>query len=125
MKISYYSLGCKVNLYESEAIINQFLDNGFTLGKFNEICDVYIINTCSVTEVSDSKSRKIIRQAVKLNKDAVIVVMGCYAQLKPEDIEKIDGVDILIGTSNRDKVYSLVQISLTFSSPVIFEAKFS
>lgn len=98
-----------MNLYESEAIINQFLDNGFTLGKFNEICDVYIINTCSVTEVSDSKSRKIIRQAVKLNKDAVIVVMGCYAQLKPEDIEKIDGVDILIGTSNRDKVYSLVQ----------------
>ena len=82
-RISYYSLGCKVNLYESEAIINQFLDNGFTLGKFNEICDVYIINTCSVTEVSDSKSRKIIRQAVKLNKDAVIVVMGCYAQLKP------------------------------------------
>ncbi len=101
-----------MNLYESEAIINQFIDNGFILGKFNEVCDVYIINTCSVTEVSDSKSRKIIRQAIKLNKDAIVVVMGCYAQLKPEDIENIEGVSILIGTSNRDKVFDLVQEAL-------------
>ena len=108
MKISYYSLGCKVNLYESEAIVNKFIDNGFTLGKFNDVCDVYIINTCSITEVSDAKSRKIIRQAIKQNKDAVIAVMGCYAQLKPEDIKKIDGVDVLIGTSNRDKLYDLI-----------------
>ena len=108
MIISYYSLGCKVNLYESEAIINEFIDKGFTLGKFNEKCDVYLINTCSVTEVSDAKSRKIIRQAVKQNENAVVVVMGCYAQLKPEDIKNIEGVDVLIGTSNRDKVYDLV-----------------
>ena len=108
MKISYYSLGCKVNLYESEAIINEFIDKGFTLGKFDEPCDVYLINTCSVTEVSDAKSRKIIRQAIKQNNEAVVVVMGCYAQLKPEDIKNIDGVDVLIGTSNRDKVYQLV-----------------
>ena len=108
MKISYYSLGCKVNLYESEAIINEFIDKGYTLGKFNEPCDVYLINTCSVTEVSDAKSRKIIRQAIKQNSEAIVVVMGCYAQLKPEDIKKIEGVDVLIGTSNRDKVYDLV-----------------
>jgi len=108
MKISYYSLGCKVNLYESEAIINEFIDKGYTLGKFNEPCDVYLINTCSVTEVSDAKSRKIIRQAIKQNSEAVVVVMGCYAQLKPEDIKKIEGVDVLIGSSNRDKVYDLV-----------------
>lgn len=108
MIISYYSLGCKVNLYESEAIINEFIDKGFTLGQFNEKCDVYLINTCSVTEVSDAKSRKIIRQAIKQNENAVVVVMGCYAQLKPEDIKNIEGVDVLIGTSNRDKVYDLV-----------------
>ncbi len=112
MKISYYSLGCKVNLYESEAIINEFIDKGYTLGKFNEKCDVYIINTCSVTEVSDAKSRKIIRQAIKQNEDAVIVVMGCYAQLKPEDIKAIEGVDVLIGTSNRDKIFDLVNEAL-------------
>ena len=88
MKISYYSLGCKVNLYECESIVNKFIENGFTLGKFDEKCDVYLINTCSITEVSDAKSRKIIRQAIKQNKDAVVAVMGCYAQLKPEDIKK-------------------------------------
>lgn len=108
MTISYYSLGCKVNLYESEAIVNKFIDNGFTLGNFNEKCDVYIINTCSITEVSDAKSRKIIRQAIKQNKDAVIAVMGCYAQLKPDDIKAIEGVDVLIGTTNRDKMYDLI-----------------
>ena len=112
MIISYYSLGCKVNLYESEAIINKFIDNGFTLGKFNEKCDVYLINTCSVTEVSDAKSRKIIRQAIKQNDNAVVAVMGCYAQLKPEDIKNIEGVDVLIGTSNRDKIYDLIMEAL-------------
>lgn len=108
MKISYYSLGCKVNLYECESIVNQFIDRGFELGKFNEPCDVYLINTCSVTEVADAKSRKIIRQAIKQNNNAIVAVMGCYAQLKPEDIKKIDGVDVLIGTSNRYEVYDLV-----------------
>lgn len=112
MKISYYSLGCKVNLYESEAIINQFLDHGFTLAKFNDVCDVYIVNTCSITEVSDAKSRKIIRQAVKSNPDGVVAVMGCYAQLKPEDIEKINGVDVLIGTHNREKMFDLIMEAL-------------
>lgn len=112
MKISYYSLGCKVNLYETESILNQFLDNGFELCKFSDKCDVYIINTCSITEVSDAKSRKIIRQAVKQNKDAIVAVMGCYAQLKPEDIMNIDGVDVLIGTTNRDKMYDLIMESL-------------
>ena len=108
MKISYYSLGCKVNLYETESILNQFLDSGFELGKFSEVCDIYLINTCSITEVSDAKSRKIIRQAIKQNKNAVIAVMGCYAQLKPQDILKIDGVDVLIGTTNRHKMYDLI-----------------
>lgn len=108
MKVSYHSLGCKVNLYESEAIINQFIDNGFTLGDFNEPCDVYIINTCSITAVSDAKSRKIIRQAIRRNENAVVAVMGCYAQLKPDDIKAIEGVDVLVGTNNRHLLYPLV-----------------
>ena len=108
MKVSYHSLGCKVNLYESEAIVNQFIDNGFELGDFNDECDVYIINTCSVTSVSDAKSRKIIRQAIKRNDNAVVAVMGCYAQLKPEDIKGIEGVDVLVGTNNRHLLYPLV-----------------
>lgn len=112
MKVSYYSLGCKVNLYESEAIVNQFIDNGFELGSFDDICDVYIINTCSITEVSDAKSRKIIRQAIRKNPDAVVAVMGCYAQLKPEDIKAIEGVDVLVGTNNRHLLYPLVMENL-------------
>ena len=112
MKVSYYSLGCKVNLYESEAIVNQFIENGFELGQFDEICDVYIINTCSITEVSDAKSRKIIRQATRKNSDAVVAVMGCYAQLKPEDIKAIEGVDVLVGTNNRHLLYPLVMENL-------------
>ena len=106
--IAYYSLGCKVNLYESEALINKFLDNGFTLKKFNDVCDVYLINTCTVTHTGDSKSRKIIREAIKRNKDAVIAVMGCYAELKAEEIAEIEGVDIIVGTYNRNKIYDLV-----------------
>ena len=118
MKISYYSLGCKVNLYECESIVNKFIENGFTLGKFDEKCDVYLINTCSITEVSDAKSRKIIRQAIKQNNDAVVAVMGCYAQLKPEDIKKIPGVSVLIGTSNRDKIYDLIIDFLNNKNPI-------
>lgn len=108
MKVSYYSLGCKVNLYESEAVINQFVDNGFELGDFDDLCDVYIINTCSITEVSDAKSRKMIRQAIKRNPNAVVAVMGCYSQLKPKDIEAIEGVDVIVGTNNRHLLYDLV-----------------
>ncbi|MFA6843518.1 MAG: tRNA (N(6)-L-threonylcarbamoyladenosine(37)-C(2))-methylthiotransferase MtaB [Bacilli bacterium] len=108
MRIAYYSLGCKVNLYECESIINEFLRVGFTKVDFHEVSDVYLINTCTVTSMADAKSRKIIREAVKKNKDAIIVVMGCYAQLKPEDIKILDGVDILIGTNKRSEVFDLV-----------------
>ncbi len=104
-KISYYSLGCKVNLYESEAIVNKFIDNGFILVKFGEESDVCLINTCTVTQTSDSKSRKIIRQAINHNPNAVICVMGCYSQLNSEEALAIEGVDIVTGTSNRDKLY--------------------
>ena len=118
MKVSYYSLGCKVNLYESIAILNKFIDSGFEVVGFNEISDVYIINTCSVTSMSDQKSRKIIRQAVKRNPNAVVAVMGCYSQLKPEDIREIDGVDIILGTNNRDKMFDLVMKELETREPI-------
>ncbi len=106
--IAYYSLGCKVNLYESESLINKFIESGFVLKDFNDVCDVYLINTCTVTHTGDAKSRKIIREAIRRNKNAIIAVMGCYAELKPEDIVNIDGVDIIVGTYNRNKIYDLV-----------------
>lgn len=109
MKVSYCALGCKVNLYEAEAIINEFIDNGYEHGEFDEICDVYIINTCTVTSTSDSKSKKIVRQAVKRNPNAVVAVMGCSSQLLFNDYANIPGVDIVLGTSNRHNLFTMVE----------------
>lgn len=108
MKIAFFTLGCKVNSYETEATWNIFKNNGYERVSQNEIADVYIINTCTVTNTADSKSRQKIRQAIKLNPDAVIGVMGCYSQTKKEDIEKIDGVDIIIGNENKGQIFELV-----------------
>lgn len=112
MKVSSYTLGCKVNIYETEAVMNDFLDHGYIITDFDDVSDVYIINTCSVTSTSDSKSRKIIRQATRRNPNAVIAVMGCYSQLKPEDVSSIEGVDIIIGTDKRHQLYDLVSETL-------------
>src|SRR5690554_1735620 len=117
MKVSYYSLGCKVNEYESVAIINEFMDNGFELVGFQEKADVAIINTCTVTNTSDSKSRKIIRQAVKNNQNGVVAVMGCFAQLNPLQVKEIEGVDIILGTKNRHLLYSLAIDALKTKNP--------
>ncbi len=111
--VSYYSLGCKVNLYECVSLINEFCKNGFVEKKFDEVCDCYIINTCTVTSMSDQKSRKIIRQAIKRNKDAIICVMGCFSQLNIDEVSKIEGVSIITGTSNRSKILSCVLEKLT------------
>ena len=119
MKVSYYSLGCKVNLYESEAIVNEFIENGFELTNFDDICDIYIINTCTVTKTSDAKSRKIIRQAIKKNPNAVICVMGCYSQLHPDEVKQIEGVDVIVGTSNRIMLYPLAMSALEKKNPQV------
>lgn len=112
MKISYMALGCKVNLYEAEALINEFCKQGYTLASFEDVCDVYLINTCTVTATSDSKSRKVIRQAIKRNPEAVVVVMGCYSKLNKEEVSQIEGVDVVLGTSNRHLAVSLVKEAL-------------
>ena len=97
MKYAFYTLGCKVNQYETQAMQQLLLARGDTLGEFDGVCDCYIVNTCTVTAVSDKKSRNAIRRARKLNPNAVIGVCGCYAQTAPEEIRKLD-VDVLIGT---------------------------
>lgn len=108
MKIAFCTLGCKVNQYETEAIKEIFLNNGWEIGDFSEICDAYLINTCTVTHLSDRKSRQMIRRAYAKNKDAVIAVCGCYAQMSPSEVEKIEGVSIVIGTKNKIKAYELI-----------------
>ncbi|MBP3635001.1 MAG: tRNA (N(6)-L-threonylcarbamoyladenosine(37)-C(2))-methylthiotransferase MtaB [Bacilli bacterium] len=111
MKVAFYSLGCKVNAYETEYLINEFKKKDYEIVPFSEKADIYIINTCTVTNTSDQKSRKIIRNACK-NKDAVIVVMGCYSQIKPEVVSDIDGVSIVLGNKDKNKVVELVETYL-------------
>ena len=109
MKAAFYTLGCKVNSYETEVTINDFKKAMYDIVPFEEKADVYVINTCSVTNTSDQKSRKIIREAIKKNKDAIIVVMGCYSQIKHNTLKEIDGVDIIIGTNYRTKILDFIE----------------
>ncbi len=108
-RVAFYTLGCKVNTYDTESVWEVFKADGFERVSFSEKAEVYIINTCTVTNQSDSKSRKITRQAVRRNENAVIVVMGCYAQVASEELAKIEGVDIITGTKNRKEILNLVK----------------
>ncbi len=109
MNVAFYTLGCKVNTYETESLSELFLNDGFTRVSHKEYSDVYVINTCSVTNSGDSKSRKAIRKLIKQNPEAVVAVMGCYSQLKADDVFAIDGVDIVIGTMHREELLPLVK----------------
>jgi threonylcarbamoyladenosine tRNA methylthiotransferase MtaB len=109
MKVAFYTLGCKVNTYESESVWEQFKTGGYERVDYKEYADVYVINTCTVTNNGDVKSRKAIRQLIKKNPEAVIAVMGCYSQMSPNEVIEIDGVDIVIGTKHREKLFDLVQ----------------
>lgn len=118
--IAFYTLGCKVNNYETEAISELFKNAGYTRVDFEDIADVYVINTCTVTNTGDRKSRKMIRQAVRRNPDAIICVTGCYAQTKPNEIAQIEGVDIIIGTNGRERIVDLVEDYRKRRVPITF-----
>lgn len=108
-KAAFYTLGCKVNQYETEAMEELFADAGYEICDFSDSADVYVINTCSVTNMGDRKSRQIIRRAKKTNPNAVIAVTGCYAQTAPDEVLSIDGVNIVIGTKDRKNIVALVE----------------
>ena len=107
MKVAFYNLGCKVNSYELAAIEFKFKNNGFEIVDFNGFSDIYVINTCSVTNQSDVKSRKTIRACKRRNSNAIVAVMGCYSQLNSDTCLEI-GADIVLGTDKRNLLYDLV-----------------
>lgn len=107
--VAFHTLGCKVNHYETEGIWQLFQEAGYERTDFEKMADVYIINTCTVTNTGDKKSRQIIRRAIRKNPDAVVAVTGCYAQTAPAEILDIPGVDIVIGTQDRVKLLEYVQ----------------
>ncbi|MEK3881631.1 tRNA (N(6)-L-threonylcarbamoyladenosine(37)-C(2))-methylthiotransferase MtaB [Paenibacillus sp. PL2-23] len=108
--VAFYTLGCKVNFYDTEAIWQLFKNEGYEQVDFEaSTADVYVINTCTVTNTGDKKSRQIIRRAIRRNPDAIVAVTGCYAQTSPAEIMAIEGVDLVIGTQDRDKIMSFVK----------------
>ncbi len=109
MTIAFTTLGCKVNHYETEALQSLFKSHGYDLVDHKTFADIYVINTCTVTNTSDSKSRKAIRRAIKMNPDAIIAVIGCYAQIDHETIAGIDGVDIIMGTTDRSRLLEHIE----------------
>lgn len=107
-KVAFYTLGCKVNQYETEAMTELFEKEGYEITDFDQYADVYVINTCTVTNLGDRKSRQMIRRAKKLNKHSIVAVVGCYAQTAAEEISKIKGVNLIIGTKDRSRIVELI-----------------
>lgn len=109
ISVAFLTLGCKVNQYETEAMTEQFKAKGYQIKDFGEVCDIYVINTCTVTGTGDKKSRQTVRRAHTLNPNAVIVVAGCYSQVSPDEVKKIEGVNLVLGTSERAHIADIVE----------------
>lgn len=107
--VAFYTLGCKLNFSETSAIGRQFLEAGFVKTDFDQPADVYVVNTCSVTEQANKKCRNIIRRAQKANPNGYVIVVGCYAQLKPQEIAEIPGVDLVLGANDKFRILELVE----------------
>ncbi|MGL4990872.1 MAG: tRNA (N(6)-L-threonylcarbamoyladenosine(37)-C(2))-methylthiotransferase MtaB [Sarcina sp.] len=104
MKVAFSTLGCRVNKYESDAMIEKFVIEGYEVVDYSEFADVYVINTCSVTNMGDKKSRQLISKARRLNENAIIAVVGCYSQIAPKEVGAIEGVDVVLGTRNKGDI---------------------
>ncbi|HDZ06369.1 hypothetical protein LCGC14_0148950 [marine sediment metagenome] len=103
-KVAFYTLGCKLNFSETSTIARNFVDEGFERVDFSEKADMYVINTCSVTDNADKKFKTIVKKAQKINPDAFVAAVGCYAQLKPEELADVDGVDLVLGATEKFKI---------------------
>lgn len=109
MKVAFHTLGCKVNQYESEAMAGNFKAAGYDVVDERDFADVYIINTCTVTAVADKKSRQYIRRMKKVNPDSIVAVTGCYAQISPDEVAAVQGVDIVTGTNEKHRLTEYVE----------------
>ena len=119
-KVALYTLGCRVNQYETEAIIESFKKHGYEIVEFDEFADIYIINTCTVTNASDKKSRQMIRKVKKVNPKAVVAAVGCYAQIAPEEVAQIEGVDVVLGTTDKGRIPEIIERFLEDNKKIIY-----
>ncbi len=107
--VAFHTLGCKVNHYESEAMMDLFKKQGYEIKDFDDIADIYVVNSCTVTNQAARKSRQLARRAKRVNPAAIVALVGCYTQVSPEEVKNIDGVDLFIGTSNRSNIVEYVE----------------
>jgi threonylcarbamoyladenosine tRNA methylthiotransferase MtaB len=107
-KVAFYTLGCKLNFSETSTIARNFVNEGFSRVEFEEKADVYVINTCSVTDNADKRFKTIVKSALKQNPEAFLIAVGCYAQLKPEELAAVDGVDLVLGATEKFNVTSYI-----------------
>lgn len=121
--VALHTLGCKLNFSETSEIANQFIQNGYKVVDFDKKADIYVFNTCTVTENAEKECRQIVRRALRLNPEAYIIVTGCYAQLRPEEIASIEGVNAILGSNEKFKVFEILndfnkkELSCIFVSP--------
>ena len=108
-KVAFISLGCKVNQYETNAMSQEFIENGYEVVEFTDVADVYIVNTCTVTNIADRKSRQMLRRVKEINPEAVLVACGCYAQVGKDELEKIDDIDLIIGNNEKKDIVEIIE----------------
>ncbi len=108
-RIAFYTLGCKVNQYETESIKKQFVEADYDIVKFEERADYYIVNSCTVTSIADKKTRNILNRAKKLNEDSIVIVTGCYAQTDGHSLLEKDYIDYVVGNTNKTDILKLVE----------------
>lgn len=113
-KVAFCTLGCKVNQYETNAMIQQFMKKGYEIVNFEEKADIYIINTCTVTNMADRKSRQMLRRVKEINREAIVVACGCYAQVAKEELEKIPEIDLIYGTNEKNRIVEYIERECQF-----------
>ncbi|MBC7082148.1 MAG: tRNA (N(6)-L-threonylcarbamoyladenosine(37)-C(2))-methylthiotransferase MtaB [Firmicutes bacterium] len=118
-RCAFYTLGCKVNQYDTESLARLFRERGYDIVDFESLADVYCINTCTVTSTSEKKSRQAIRRAKRRNPSAIVAVVGCYAQVAPDEVASIPGVDVVAGIRERGKLVDLVEKAMQGQGPVV------
>lgn len=111
-KVAFYTLGCKVNQYETNSMMEEFINAGYEVVDYESFADVYVVNTCTVTNMSDRKSRQILRRAKEINNDSTLCAVGCYAQVAKSELEKIDEIDLILGTNDKRNIVQKVEAYL-------------
>ncbi len=123
--VAFHTLGCKLNFSETSAIARLFYEKGYQKKDFSEPADVYVINTCSVTENADKETRLIVKNALKKNPEAFVAIIGCYAQLKPDEISKIEGVDVVLGAAEKFKLLNYINLSEKNTHAIVHNCEIS